>query len=499
MIPDTKKRGKKKVVHNDPTGYRAGLVQSVLFDGLTSAEDIRLCIEIEEALCEREIILLRRQLKDISKQIGDSSMDERIIDPEACFGLTEEVFNPVNLNVEDVENEVGNYLQKLHIKNHSVASKEVVHDLFSEVEEKNEIENQMMSPEDEVLFDEIRDAVEEKEIIDLRANLQSIAQSITIHERTFEEIEDLITGELSDEIETLMREEAMLNASLSNEIDLHREINTAIEEQDIMRLRAGLKEMIQNEYSHSRSIKEIEGYFNDELDESALELFEDELMVNPGLAADIAFHKEVDKAIGEADVMALRASLQQISQEEQNRAAEKLGVVSPRRKNLFWYAAASVIILMVAIPSLLRHKMYSDQQLYASYYQPYRSVNIVSRSALVSNNALNTALREIDRGNYHAALKWLENAPPTEQDGFSIPFYSGVAYQEQGEYRRAISSFLEVVQQGDNLLVEQSEWYIGLCYLRIEERQKAVAQFRSIVSRKGFYKEQSGKLLKQLE
>lgn len=356
-----------------------------------------------------------------------------------------------------------------------------------------------MSAEDEMLFEEVRDAVTEKEIIDLRSNLQSIAKGVTIHERTFEEIEDLIDGELDKEIENSMRAEAMLNSALANEIDLHLEINSAIEEEDIMQLRSTLKNMIQHEYSHSRTVEEIDSYLNEELDEETMALFEDELMYNSGLVADLNFHKEVDKAVSETDVMTLRENLRNISREQHDQAKEKLGIAAPKTKILFWYAAASVIVLMVVFTSLMRSRSYSSQQLYANYYQPYKSGESVSRSALSSYNGLNIALREINQGKYKDALESMSMIQAKERDGYSINFYSGVAYQELGEYKRAISSFSEVVHHGDNLLVEQSEWYIGLCYLKVDERQKALEQFRLIASRKGFYGEQSSKLLKQLE
>jgi tetratricopeptide (TPR) repeat protein len=118
---------------------------------------------------------------------------------------------------------------------------------------------------------------------------------------------------------------------------------------------------------------------------------------------------------------------------------------------------------------------------------------------LGAHSNLNSALHNIDIGNYHDAIAQLKSTPLAERDGYSVNFYSGVVYQELGEYSSAINSFTEVVRHGDNLLVEQSEWYIGLCYLRTDEREKALAQFRTIVSRKGFYGEQSRKLLKQLE
>ena len=440
------------------------------------------------------------KLKNITNQTGvPSDNEQRPTDGEAYFGLPEELFNPINLNVDSEEDEVGNCLQKLHIKNHAVASKEVVHDVFSEKDELVEVDPLMMSPEDEMLFEDIREAVAEKDLIDLRANLQSIAQGVSVHERTFEEIENFVSGELDNKIETLLREEAMMNVALSNEIELHKDINSAINEPDIMKLRTSLNEIIQNEYSHSRSIEEIDSYLNDELNEYTQALFEDELLVNPGLVADLTFHREVDRAIIERDVMALRASLQSISQKEQDRSSEKLGVASPKQKNLLWYAVASSIVLMFVFSSLIRHKTYTSQQLYSSYYQPYKNGASVSRSASASVNELNTALLEIDRGDYTGALKSLKSASAKEKDGFSVNFYSGVAYQELGEFKSAINSFSKVVMHGDNLLVEQSEWYIGLCYLRIEEREKAIAQLKGIVSRNGFYHDQSSKLLKQLE
>jgi hypothetical protein len=435
----------------------------------------------------------------MNKETGIPSANDRPIDADAYFGLSEELFNAVNLKSDREIEEIGNYLQKLHIKNHTVSSKEVIYDLFTDETAMLETENQLMSAEDEILFEEIRSAVTEKEIIDLRSNLQSIAKGVSIHERTFEEIEDLIDGELDAEIESLMREEAMLNSALSNEIDLHLEINSAIEEEDIMQLRSTLKTMIQHEYSHSRSVEEIDSYLNEELNEDTLALFEDELIYNSGLAADLNFHREVDKAISESDVMALRANLRNISREQHDQANEKRGIATPKTKNLFWYAAASVIVLMVVFTSLMRGRNFSSQQLYANYYQPYKSGEGVSRSASGSYSSLNTALKEINQGNYQKALESMSIVPAKERDGYSINFYSGVAYQELGEYKRAIGSFSEVVHHGDNLLVEQSEWYMGLCYLRIDERQKALDQFRLIASRKGFYGEQSSKLLKQLE
>ncbi len=499
MIPGTRSKILEKFADSSFSDDELIEFQSILRNDPMLAEDIKLFEEVDDALRERDILLLRSQLKNIINKTAITPENGHPADADAYFGLSEEVFNAVNLEAQSEGMEFGNYLQKLHLKNHAVASKEVVHDLFSATEGIAEEDSQRLSPDDELLFEDVVDAVTEKDIIDLRANLQSIAEGISKHGFKFEEIEDFVSGELDKENETLIREEAKINAALTSEIELHSEINSAIEEQDVMKLRAGLKELMQKEYSHSRSMEEIDGYLRDELDEQAVENFEDELLANTGLAADVAFHKELDKAVSEVDVMALRANLQHISKAERNRSSEKLGVGPPKRKKLLWYAAASTILFVIGFSTLMRNKNHTYQQLYTSYYQPYKIGANVSRSVSESPNELSTALSYMDRGNYPAALNVLKSTPTNEQDGFSIKFYSGVAYQELGEYKNAISSFNDVVQQGDNLLVEQAEWYIGLCYLRIEEREKARAQFRSIVSKNGFYSKQSSKILKQLE
>lgn len=418
---------------------------------------------------------------------------------ESYFGLSGEILNPVKFAASQEPWQEGNYLQQLHYQNHHLADKEIVHDLFSGIDDHFEIDEQLLSVEDEKLFASIQDAVTERGILDLRANLQSIAQGIAVHERTQEEIEDYLSGDLDEEIEKMVREEMAVNASLSAEIALHKDINQATEEFDIMKLRGELRGIMNREYSHSQSIGQIDSYLNDDPEMQGLEEFEQEMMLNSGLAADVAFHKEVDSALGEKDVMSLRATLQRIGAETNQEKTELLGVKAPKRRTLYWYAIASSIALMIGLGSLLSQSGYSDNQLYTRYYTPYKSATDVSRSAITAGVGLGRVVQEMNKGNYAGALRMLDGVAASERNKPGVRFYSGIAYQELGQYRKAIESFSIVVNQGDNLMVEQSEWYIGLCYLKTEEREKAIGQFRQIAARKGYYSKQSDKLLRQLE
>jgi tetratricopeptide (TPR) repeat protein len=196
--------------------------------------------------------------------------------------------------------------------------------------------------------------------------------------------------------------------------------------------------------------------------------------------------------------MNLRGGLHDISQDSAGSNMRIFGLTSPKSKVLYWSAAASIAVLL-AISALLQPKGMTDQELYASYFQSYKNGDNVSRSAsIASANVMSAALHEIDRGDYVTALNMLKIASTDKQEGFTASFFSGEAYQALGDYKNAVKSFSEVVQHGDNLLVEQSEWYIGLCYLKMNEKAQAVNQFSSIASRHGYYSKKSSDLLKQL-
>jgi tetratricopeptide (TPR) repeat protein len=332
----------------------------------------------------------------------------------------------------------------------------------------------------------------------LRANLRSIASSISVHDRSYEEIEDFVTGESDDELSRMIASEALVNADLANEIGLFSEINESIVEEDVMKLRAGLKQIMGSETSHTRSIEDIDEYFNGNLSEEAVASFEDELMMNPGLAAELSLNIGINDAIGEKDIMSLRERLQSISKEERESGTEKRGFTT-RRKQIIWYAAASVILL-IAISGILRNRTYTDQQIYSEFYQPYNGIANTSRSASSDEGTLmGEAISRMNRDDNESALNIMEGILAKDQDNYTCNFYSGLIYQEKGEYSKAVNSFEKVVFHGDNLFVEQSEWYMGLCYISNDERDKAIRQFRKIAATGGYYQERSKSILKRFE
>ena len=500
MIPEVNKYELVEMyLGGELTGDQLNAFRTRLVDDPELAEILKLSQEIEDAMSEKDVMELRGNLQNISNSFDLNETFSPEIS-EAYFGLAEEIEDITDLNLDDEElNSYGNSLQKLHLQNHKKASKETVHQVYkNEAEPVSDNESGEFSEADELLFHEIQDAVMEKDIMELRANIQTIAKHMPAHNRSVEEIEEYVSGNLSDKEMEALELDAETNMDLANDIQLFHEVNEAIGEEDIMELRAALNIISENESSHARQYEEIESFLSDDLDNISLASFEDELAMNPDLAADVKLFREVDEAIGERDVMELRASLQNIRKAEENeKNREVRGIRPPKTQRILWYTVAASIVLILGIASFVRNQSYSNQEIYRDYYQTYK-VGIF-RSADNSTDLMTDAMKQFSESNYDVALKLFHQVLANNENNPAVNFYVGVAYQEKKDYTKAIQSYTKVVKHNDNLFTEQAQWYIGLCYLQREDKDEALKIFRQIASSDGYYASQATDIIKKLD
>lgn len=441
-----------------------------------------------------------KKMNDKDKKLKEEvSPQGQVPEDQIKFDLADDKKEYVNLDMKD-ENlgHLGNFLQKLHLKNHIVSSKETIHELYRPEEEVVENEN-LLSQEDELLFAEIQQAVEEHDIITLRSNLQFIAKNTSAHDYSFEELEEFVEGDLEEMTASSIQRELLTNSNLKDDVNLFREINEALAEKDVIQLRSNLSRICENESSHTRSIEEIENYLSEELEENERQAFEEEMLINTDLMKDVKICNEINEAIGEKDIMALRKNLGKIKDTEIRDDVQKRGITAPRIQKAVWVAAASIVLLM-GLSITFRENSLSNAQLYHQFYQPFESGIGINRSATPSGESLvNKAILKMNEKDYDSALSLFAEVLKTDKYNVIGNFYTGAIQQKKGEYDAAISSFSNVIRQGDNLFVEQSQWYIGLCYLNRNEREKAIRQFKKIVEQKGYYQKESEAILKKLE
>jgi TolA-binding protein len=449
------------------------------------AKEIRLQTEVAESIVEQDVMDLRNSLKQLRE--GDAAFEEEVaFEEEYSFGLSEEVsyIEETSSNFADFEIEgVDNSLHKLHLDQHKKAENEVVHEVYRKnYGVENETETGMLSDEDEALLDEVSMAIKEKDVIDLRASLEHIASNMPTHQFESQEIEDYIDGLMDADQMAAFENELQENIGLSDDVELHTEVNEAIAEADIMNLRASLQDIRVADNATSRTSEEIEAYIDNDLSSEEMHSFEEELSFNMELVDELELHKEINEAIAETDVQELRAQLQQIrTVEEKQKETRSVGGVTRSIKKT-WSVAAACMVLMLGVAGVLRVTQQPAQnELFASYHSKYEISGTRSGNA-ATDMAFKLALHNYNQAQYSEAANQFEELLTIDSD-VSVNFYAGLSYQEMEDYKNAIRHFLSVVDDDDNLFIEQAQWYLGLCYLQTDDKRKAIEQFEWVATR----------------
>ncbi|MEI6580278.1 MAG: hypothetical protein WCN92_12575, partial [Eubacteriales bacterium] len=267
------------------------------------AEEVCLHLDVEQAMCEQDIISLRNNLNQIVQNQTECASNENIgVFDSFSFGLTEEFSSRKNsnaqLNPDDIFN-FGHSFPKIHLYQHKIAGKENIHQFYKEQFGSNPAsgEESAFSQFEEELFADIQNALGENDIFDIRANLVQIAQSMPAHQYSVEEIEDYIYNQMGHGLKVQFEEELATNPNLANEVRLVGEIDLAGAETDVISLRASLNEIQKSESQPSASIEELEGYIHSELSGEELASFEAELASNQKLMGEIDLIKNIDLAL----------------------------------------------------------------------------------------------------------------------------------------------------------------------------------------------------------
>lgn len=241
----------------------------------------------------------------------------------------------------------------------------------------------------------------------------------------------------------------------------------------------------------------IEDFLDGGLTDDQLKEFENDLLNDSDLQMELDFHREVDEAIMENDIMDLRSKLE---------AIEVPPKVEEKRKFKYltkWNIVAASLALFLGLGSLMflvnNKSTYSNEKVYSNYYKPYNVVmNTRSPDASIDNMLVN-ALKSYEARDYRTALNLFKQILEKDSTNITSNFYSGISNLEISEYHKANKNFKRVLRHKNNLFIEQSEWYLGFCYLMTNERDKAIKQFSTIAKGNSFYRSKAQEILSKLE
>ncbi|MFC2089160.1 tetratricopeptide repeat protein [Bacteroidota bacterium] len=241
----------------------------------------------------------------------------------------------------------------------------------------------------------------------------------------------------------------------------------------------------------------IQKYLDHDLSDRDMKRFEADLEASPELQAELGLYHEIDEALADAEVLNFRDQLSDLRKE---RRKERKTIKNPLRFSKPWHYAATAavaLILALGLASVLDRPV-TNNDLLRKYYKPYE-VALMNRSA---NGGIYYNLTKgktfYDLGDFENALTYFEQVLEEFPEMVEGSFYAGISYYELEKYGEAEGSFNKVILQNDNLYIDQAEWYLGLCYIAVNENERARRQFARIASSNSERANEARKVLRQL-
>jgi hypothetical protein len=226
----------------------------------------------------------------------------------------------------------------------------------------------------------------------------------------------------------------------------------------------------------------IDSYVEGELDNDGRKKFESELSVNRDLALEYHLEQDLSKSLKEDDLIDFRAKCIE-AQQDMNLSEKKLvKIVQITRK--YWYAAASILLIGLIVSGLFVFYPggYSAQKIFKMYYKSDEAMQLRS-----GNVDMAEALKLFGKNDFKGAEGLFDEILADQPNNFAVMYYSGISNIEIKNYPIAIKRFDMIINDGDNLYIENSEWYLGLTYLAAGDIDQANRIFNIIASKPDHY------------
>ena len=224
----------------------------------------------------------------------------------------------------------------------------------------------------------------------------------------------------------------------------------------------------------------IERYLKQQLEGEELSAFKSRMDSDAEFKKEVEFQSLLFRGANKYGEDEMRSSLKNIRAEimkeeggsagtETNESA-KVVSLDQRRKpmSIFKWGVAAALVLTVgaALFMLTRDTTLSNDDLYATYYQPYsESINVRNASA---ETVVSQASQLYQAKNYKEALPLFLQALEIEPGNAELQLSTGICHLELNQLDEAMSLFNNV---GNPLFMDQAKWYRAMVGLKIGDKK----------------------------
>jgi TolA-binding protein len=251
-------------------------------------------------------------------------------------------------------------------------------------------------------------------------------------------------------------------------------------------------------------LEKIIKYLDGEVIGTEKESFEQELATDNKLKEKLELVKEVNAALADEDLSNFIAKIKDINASLNQESASKSNHVDDTKKTSAFlikkrYLSAAAVLLIFAISSIfyLNFSGPKNEKIFDQFYEKYES-SVITRSNNSETNDLIIAIQLYDRGKYTEAITRLTVLLEQDNTNTTARFFIGLSYMETKSYTKAITNFSAIIAEKDTAFVEHAEWYMALCYVRINHMKQASELLNQIATGSSFYKIKAVDLMKKL-
>jgi tetratricopeptide (TPR) repeat protein len=240
----------------------------------------------------------------------------------------------------------------------------------------------------------------------------------------------------------------------------------------------------------------IERYNAGEMSETEKQWFEKEIDGNEKLRNEVNLRKRTDEILKNQNVMSLRNKLSEI---EKKRSEQSAAVDKFRIPVYIRYAAVIAALVLIGSLVIFPGKSLSNDEIMNQFYKTYEPA-LNQRSANSNADAdFTLALEYYNTHDYNNAAKLFSKVIEKKPNDMQSVLLNGVSNFEDKKYPEAKQSFGKVIDNKNNLYIDQAQWYLALCYINTNEKDKAQRLLTIISKEDGVYKNDAKKIIRKLK
>ena len=239
----------------------------------------------------------------------------------------------------------------------------------------------------------------------------------------------------------------------------------------------------------------IERYLEDKMQPSEKRWFEKELEGNLWLRNELELRRKAEMIASNFDAIQLRKKLMNA----EARYRKETNIERAVRKVPSNYAAVFLGLILISALFLLSRGSINIDDFTSEALTAYE---VTSNSRAVSDITpaeLVPGMELYNKGYYEEASALFNAIPDQSSCTVQARFLSGLSAMQTNDYSGAISSFVQVIDNRDNMFMEEASYYLALCYYKEEDYDQAMLALKGILNSESRFRKDAKKLLRKIK